>query len=252
MFRSQRHAYFRFYGVLNDFLPRVRRQTSLRYSFWGHPSVKDAIEAQDIPHPEVDLILSNGSVVSFDYNLQMGDRISVYPWIDTLQRPNGTLRPSLPDPLRFICDVHLGRLARSLRMMGFDTQFSSDVSDRILAQRSHEENRILLTRDRELLKRGRVRLGMYMRDRQPWKQAGQVVRWCTITEDMVSAFTRCLECNTPLEDADATTVAREVPTHARRTNDAFEYCTQCDTVYWEGTHVDRMRRFLRDVFKKSG
>jgi uncharacterized protein with PIN domain len=244
---SKKHSTFRFYGTLNDFLPAAERQSAVRYAFWGRPAVKDAIEAQGAPHPEVDLILANGHAVSFEAPLSADDRVSVYPWIHHLDRPDAALRPPWPSPLRFVCDGHLGRLARHLRMLGLDTLYDPDPDDEHLAHRSAEESRILLTRDRELLKRSRVRLGRFVRSTAPKRQFAEVVSRFELDEAALDPFSRCFDCNTLLQSAEAEVVAEEVPPHARRVNEDFRQCPTCERVYWDGTHVDRMRRLMRQV-----
>lgn len=248
---GKKHAYFRFYGTLNDFLPAADRQCEVLYSFWGRPAVKDAIEAQGVPHPEVDLILANGSAVSFDAPLSSGARVSVYPWIRSLKRPGRALRPDVPSPLRFVCDVHLGRLAHHLRMLGFDTRFDTTFADDRLADVSAQENRVLLTRNVGLLKRSRVRLGLFVRRQNPEAQLTEIVKRFDVGEEDLRPFHRCLECNTPLESAPPSVVKENVPPHARRVNDTFQYCERCDSVYWDGTHVDKMRRLMRRVLRRT-
>lgn len=117
------------------------------YLVRGHPSIKDTIEALGVPHPEVELILANGQSVDFDYSLQDGDRFSVYPYFTSLSL--GSLQLLRP-PLcltRFVLDVHLGKLATYLRLLGFDTWYRYDCDDEELAAISDSQQRILLTRD---------------------------------------------------------------------------------------------------------
>lgn len=252
MSATKKRACFRFYGALNEVLPVALRQSEVRYDFWGRPSVKDAIEAQGVPHPEIDLVIKNDTPVSFDATLGSGDQVSVYPWFQQLDRPDDALRPPWPSPLRFVCDVHLGRLARCLRMLGLDTRYDPDRGDRSLARLSDEEDRILLTRDVGLRKRSRVRLGAFVRGERPKRQFAEVVECFGLGEDDLDPFDRCLDCNVPTEPADPTVVVEEVPPHARRVNDAFWQCPSCETVYWVGTHVERMRRLIRKGLGKSG
>lgn len=150
-------AHFRFYEELNDFLPASRQKTEFVWHFRGKPSIKDAIESLGVPHTEVDLILINGRSVSFEHHLFDGDRISVYPVFESLDiSPVSRLgRPPLRDPA-FICDVHLGRLARLLRMLGFDTLYSTSYSDPQIVHIAGTQRRIILTRDRGVLKRKAV------------------------------------------------------------------------------------------------
>lgn len=250
MSASKKHAVFRFFGSLNDFLSTDERQSDVPYAFWGRPAVKDAIEAQGVPHPEVDLIVLNGNPVDFEARLTADDRVSVYPWIRRLDL-DFTLRPPLPRPVQFVCDVHLGRLARHLRMVGLDTRYDQHQSDAALARLSDHEERVLLTRDVGLLKRRRVQLGAFVRAEEPFRQFAEVARRFDLGDASLDPFSRCLDCNTLLEPATPSIVASEVPPHARKVNDAFWRCPSCDTVYWEGSHVERMRRRIRRVLAEA-
>ena len=139
------YTHFRFYGSLNDFLPISRRQEGFIYLVRGNPSIKDTIEALGIPHPEVELILANGQAVDFDYSLKDGDRFSVYPHFSSLSLDSlQLLRPPL-SLTRFVLDVHLGKLATSLRLLGFDTWYRNDCDDEELAAAS-QSNEILSSR----------------------------------------------------------------------------------------------------------
>ena len=158
-------ATFRFYAELNDFLPREYRYTAFEYRFLDVATVKDRVDSFGVPHTEVDLILVNGQSEDFSYQIRDGDRISVYPVFEALDISGLTrLRPEpLRDP-RFVLDVHLGRLAAYLRMLGFDALYHNNWTDERLAEISHLEHRILLTRDVGLLKRGSVIHGYYVRE----------------------------------------------------------------------------------------
>ena len=246
-------AHFRFYGSLNDFLSGRGGGTgaAVRYAFWGVPAIKDAIEAQGVPHPEVDLVLVDETPVSFGHSLSARDRVSVYPWIQSLPRPTSTLRPSLPRPLRLVCDVHLGQLARYLRMLGLDAHYDTERSDAALARISDEEDRMLLTRDVGLLQRSRVKLGAFVRAQASRRQLAEVARRFELADDAVP-FTRCLECNVELGPAPPEAVDEQVPPRAQEAHDAFVQCPSCTSVYWAGTHVERMKQLIADVTPASG
>jgi len=240
-------AQFRFYGSLNDFRAGSGAGAAqVRYSFSGRPAIKDAIETQGVPHPEVDLVLVNGKPVSFGYALSAGDRVSVYPWTGSLPRPSSTLRPSLPTPPRFVCDVHLGQLARYLRMLGLDTRYDRERADPVLARISDEERRILLTRDVDLLKRSRVQLGAFIRAQAPRRQLMDVARRFGL-EQQADPLSRCLTCNAELEPASSEAIDAQVPLRAREAHDEFVQCPACDSVYWAGTHVERMQQLIDEV-----
>ena len=161
-------ADFRFVAELNHFLPPSQRQVSFTHFFKGRASIKDMIESLGVPHPEVDLILVNGESVDFSYIVADGDRIEVYPIsASTDFTPSIRVRPSNLCSDRFVLDIHLGKLANSLRLLGFDTLYCNDYADEELAQISASEERILLTRDKDLLIRSLVTYGYYVRKTNP-------------------------------------------------------------------------------------
>ena len=148
------HVDVRFYAELNEFLPLASRGTTMRRPFRSHQTVKDIIEAAGIPHTEVDLIVVDGESVGFSHRPRSGDRLAVYPVFETLDiTAVGRLRPApLRDP-RFVVDINLGQLARLLRLVGFDALCDRHLDDPELAAVGAAEHRIVLTRDRGLLKR---------------------------------------------------------------------------------------------------
>ena len=164
----QRRVTFRFYEELNDFLPPDRRKIAFDYTFNGTPSVKDCIEAIGVPHPEVDLIIVDDVSVGFDHLLNGGERVAVYPMFERVDiTPLTKLRPNPLREPRFVLDVHLGKLARYLRLLGFDTIYDRDYVDATIAAISRRERRVLLTRDKGLLKRKEVTRGYWLRNIQP-------------------------------------------------------------------------------------
>lgn len=161
-------CFIRFYAELNDFLPPEKRQTTITYTFWEQPAVKDVIESFGIPHTEVDLILVNNESADFYYRVQPGDYISVYPVFESLDiTPVVKVRPSPLREVRFILDAHLGKLATYLRLAGFDSVYSATFSDPEIVTLAQKERRIILTRDRGLLMRTAVTHGYYVRSTEP-------------------------------------------------------------------------------------
>jgi uncharacterized protein with PIN domain len=237
-------ANFRFYAELNDFLPPERRFTEFAYGFANAASVKDRIESFGVPHTEVDLILVNGQSVDFAYRVRDGDRISVYPVFEALDIAGLTrLRPEpLRDP-KFVLDVHLGRLAAYLRMLGFDALYQNLCTDARLAEISRDEHRILLTRDVGLLKRGSVTHGYYIRSEQPRQQLKEVV-WRFDLVRLAKPFSRCLRCNAPLERIGKDQVRRQLPDTVALLHDEFLRCPNCGRAYWKGGHYRRMRQWI--------
>jgi hypothetical protein len=170
-------ARMRFYEELNDFLPAARRKTGFEHTFRRRASIKDMIESLGVPHTEVELILVNGESVDFSHIVMDGDVISVYPVFESLDiRPLLKLRPEPLRKNRFVLDTHLGRLARYLRLLGFDTLYRNNFHDAELARLSHDQQRTLLTRDRMLLHRSIITHGYFVRTTEPLYQTGEVLR----------------------------------------------------------------------------
>lgn len=239
-----KQAWIRFYAELNDFLSRERRGVANEFSFIAETAVKDAIESFGVPHTEVDLVLANGEPVDFAYRLLAGDRISVYPVFEALDiGPVTRVRAAPLRVTRFICDVHLGRLTAYLRMAGFDTRYANHADDVELARLSVTERRILLTRDRELLKRAAITHGYSVRASAPHEQLAEVVGRFDLSGSL-RPFERCLECNTPLEAASTAEVAGLVPPGVLEREREFRRCPGCGKVYWKGSHFRRMEALL--------
>jgi uncharacterized protein with PIN domain len=250
--RHMKSAYFRFYEELNEFLPPERRKKELEYFFHGTPSVKDAIEAIGVPHSEVDLILVNGISVNFRQKLSNGDKVSVYPVFEALDIGQVTrLRPEPLRELKFILDVHLGRLAKYLRLCGFDTLFSSFYEDREIIDTALKEKRIILTRDKQLLKDRRVTHGYWIRSQDHNEQLEEV--FCRFDlKDRLALFSRCISCNTPLEEVKKEEIQDRLMADTSRYFSKFTRCPVCDRIFWEGSHYDNMKVIINNVLRKIG
>ena len=235
---------FRFYEELNDFLPPKKRRRSFIHRYTDTPSVKDTIEALGVPHTEIDVILVDGESVGFGHRLIGGERVAVYPVFERLDVSSLVrLRPQPLRVTRFIADVHLGTLVRHLRLLGFDTAWRNDLADEEIIERSLAEQRIILTRDRGILRNGRVTHGYWLRTTDPEAQLGEVVR----ALDLGSAFnpyTRCLECNSPCEPISRQQAAPAVPLQVLLVYGAFRRCTGCGRVYWRGSHLERLDQII--------
>ena len=238
--RRQREARMRFYAELNDFLPEHRRQREFIYSFSGTPSVKDTIEAVGIPHTEIDVILVDGKSVDFAHLLQGGERVAVYPVFERCDVSTVTrLRPAPLRETRFIADVHLGTLARNLRLLGFDTAWERDLDDDTIIDRASRERRIILTRDKGILKNGNVTRGHWLRSTDPDEQLEEIVRGLDLAGS-IEPYVRCMECNGELEDIARSEAARSVPLQVFLVYPEFKRCRRCGRVYWRGTHLRRL------------
>jgi uncharacterized protein len=237
-------ARFRFYEELNDFLPRERRKRDFDYRCARAATIKNAIEALGVPHTEVELILVNGESVDFGYLVRDGDRISVYPKFEALDVRE--LLRVRDEPLRdtkFIADAHLGGLARLLRMLGFDTLYSNEFTDGQIRATSQSEARVVLTRDRELLKCRTITHGCFVHSLRPQDQLREVVDRLQLTAS-ARPFILCLHCNLPLIFIDKEAVADRLPPRVAAVYRRYSWCEGCDRIYWEGSHWQRMRQLL--------
>jgi len=236
-------AWFRFYAELNDFLSPNNKQKMLMRHFDVIGSVKDLIEGFGIPHTEVDLILINGEPVGFSHPVGDGDRVSVYPMFESLDLSSvSKVRPAALRALRFVLDVHLGRLASYLRMAGFDSFYRNNASDSELVALVVRERRVLLTRDRYVLMRSEVDHGYWIRSVDPREQLVEVVRRFHLGGN-IHPFTRCMKCNGVLEAVSRDAVLERLPPRVREKTD-FRLCSTCGAIYWEGTHHAQMKKML--------
>ena len=237
----------RFYAELNDFLPERLRQVAFSHEMPGTGAVKDVIESLGVPHTEVDLILVNGVPVGFSHPVRDGDVVSVYPVFESFDIAGvSKVRPEPLREIRFVADCHLGRLAAYLRMVGFDTLYQNDCPDKTLAEISEREHRILLTRDRGLLKRSMVTHGYYVRSQAPRAQLEEVSARFHLAGKM-RPFSRCMACNALLHQATKEEVYERLPERIREEFSEFSACPSCGRVYWRGSHYDRMRRLVQVV-----
>jgi uncharacterized protein with PIN domain len=237
-------ALFRFYEELNDFLPSDRRKRDIELSFEPPVPVRHLIETLGVPHTELELILINGDSVGLDQAVQDGDRVSVYPMFESLDvSPLLRLRPGPLRNPRFLADAHLGKLARLLRMLGFDTLFSNDAGDSRMAELSAEGGRVLLTRDRALLMRRVITHGCYIHASDPRAQLLQVLNRLDLYEAQ-RPFSRCMECNQPLAVTKKAALESELPKGVLDHYNEFWQCTGCGRVYWKGHHYRAMQAWI--------
>ncbi len=155
---------------------------------------------------------------------------------------NDTTR-SLP---AFIADCHLGKLARYLRLVGFDTLYFSKMDDNDLIALAIESGRIILTHDKALAKRQNVPVFL-LEPKETREQLKTVLNHFDLSE-RPAAFSRCIVCNTPLEVVDKADVMHRLPEKVKRCFSHFEYCRVCDRIYWHGDHYRHMKQFLKSVY----
>ena len=209
------------------------------------------IESFGIPHTEVDLIIVNGISVDFMYQVQNGDNVHVYPVFESFDiSPLIRLRPQ---PLRSICfvlDCHLGKLAKYLRLFGFDSLYQNDYDDNTIVHLSNEEKRVILTKDRGLLKRNAVTHGYYVRNDNPEEQLREIFNRFDLYR-MVDPFKRCLKCNGMLASISKEEVFDRLLENTKKYFNEFYICNHCDQIYWKGSHFEKMMEFIRKILKEK-
>ena len=229
---------------LNIFLPKQHREHLFTHQFKGNPSIKDLIESLGIPHTEIAALRVNEKYVGFNYQVQNKDRIMVYSHQTTrsLGIKSNPIGNNFITP-RFILDVHLGKLASYLRLLGFDCLYNNSHADEALAKIAQKENRILLTRDRGLLKRKIVEFGYLIRSTDPKKQISEVLERYQLF-NQVEPFSRCARCNGKLKPISKEAVVYLLKPNTIQYYDSFSICEDCNRVYWKGSHFEKLKAYL--------
>jgi len=240
-------AFFRFYEELNDFLPNKFKKIRFEHSFNERASIKDMIESLGIPHTEIDLILVNNKSVNFNYIIKDQDDISVYPVFESFDISE--VQHLRSKPLRkpkFILDVHLGKLAKLMRIAGIDSLYQNDFEDDEIVKLALKNNRAILTRNIGLLKRKEVSHGYFVRNRNAEKQLPEIIERFQLKK-IIKPFSRCIECSSILHKIEKEKVIHRIPPKVKYYLNEFYICSNCDKIYWKGTHYDKMSKMLEEL-----
>jgi len=231
---------FRFFGELNQFLLPSRKNRTFFHAVNGNPSIKDTIEALGIPHTEVGKMFVNNRPVGFTYQLYDRDKIKIYPQ-GVVQRK---IRP------KFILDVHLGKLVRHLRLLGFDSLYDSGFTDKQIIKIALQEKRIIFTRDICLLKNKIIKWGYWVRSVIAAQQIKEVIRKFALAKQ-IKPFRLCLECNGQIKQVPKAKIEAKLPLKVRQYYDKFYHCSACRKIYWQGSHYERLKKVIREAKKLS-
>ncbi|MHA6799883.1 Mut7-C RNAse domain-containing protein [Bounagaea algeriensis] len=218
---------------LQLFLPARRRAGRVVVPSDGTATIAHLAESVGIPATELGGIRVEGSRAEPDHRAAPGCRVELLP----VPRPSTTAE-------RFVLDVHLGRLARRLRLLGIDAAYRNDAADDDLIARSRTEHRVVLTQDRRLLCRRSVPAGAYVYPRHPDEQARDVL---TRFAPPLAPWTRCTACNGRLAPVSKKEVSEQLPAGTRRCYDVFARCPACGQVYWRGAHARRIDAFVAEA-----
>lgn len=240
-------ASFLFNGCLQNLLVRKYRATPIIYPFKDNPGIKDAIEAMGVPHTEVDVILVNNRSVDFSYQLHDQDLVSVFPVFSKPPVDNTIHLSPLPSPpISFVLDVHLGKLTKRLRLLGFDCCYRNDLGDAEILRISQESGRVILTRDLGILKHRCVKFGYLIRSDKVEEQIREVLsrfRLATCTQP----FLRCMVCNGFVEPVKKNDIVQLLEPRTKLYYEQFHRCRDCHRIYWQGSHFENIKRWLDGV-----
>ncbi|MDE3722784.1 Mut7-C RNAse domain-containing protein [Nocardiopsis sp. N85] len=223
----------RFAPELRFFLAPRHRNGTLHARADSTSTLAHLVQSHGVPMTEVGTLLLDGLPVSPGTIPAPGQTVDVAP-PDPPQ--------AVPFPLRFLLDVHLGTLARRLRLLGLDTAYDNDRDDPSLFRQANAEERVLLTRDRGLLSRTGLRAGAHVRHTRPDDQLREVLHGFAPDLD---PWTRCPACNGVLVHAEKQQVTGDLEAGTRAAYDAFARCPDCDRVYWPGAHHSHLAQIVR-------
>jgi hypothetical protein len=244
-------ATFRFHGELNEFLPRERWDHEFSRPCARAATVKHMIEALGVPHTEVGTVFVNGERGDLSRILTEGDRVETFPHgVTTSEMPPYGNEYHANEPRRFVADAHLGGLARLLRMAGFDTLYDNRFRDDRIEEISLQENRIALSRDRELLKRRDILRGCYVHALKAPEQFREICGRLNLARS-ARPFSLCLHCNAPLRNIGKQEVLDRIPPSVRQSQEEFSTCDVCHRIYWKGSHWERMQRLMQAVIGRG-
>ncbi|GGW89091.1 Mut7-C RNAse domain-containing protein [Streptomyces lomondensis] len=226
---------------LHVFVPRARRDGAVRATTDGVSSLGHVIESLGVPLTEVGALVVDGREVPVSHVPASGEAVTVRTVVRPQRVPGA--------PLRFLLDVHLGTLARRLRLLGVDTAYeSTDIGDPALAARSAAEQRVMLSRDRGLLRRRELWAGAFVYSTRPEEQLRDVLD--RFRPDLLP-WTRCTACNGVLRKATKDEVADQLKHGTHATYDVFAQCTACGRAYWKGAHHEQLEAIVERALADS-
>lgn len=227
-----------FAAELRLFLRPAHRGGTARVACDQTSTLGHVVESLGVPLTEVGRLVVNGGPAGPGHRPRGGEVIGV----------GAVARPQRPAPARFVLDVHLGALARRLRLAGVDAAYANDAGDDTLIECANAERRALLTQDRGLLRRRKLWLGAYVRGARPDAQLADVLDRFT---PALAPWTRCLVCNGLLVPAAKADVAPLLQPGTRRTYQAFSRCARCGRVYWRGAHSRRLEAVVASALRAA-
>ena len=238
---------FKIFGRLKKFLGKPFQSDVIDLRWEEHRTLKDWIESLGIPHTEIGLVKVDTDSADLNSRLPSKCVVEVFE-IEGPYDPRTEIMPGQTalGSVKFIADVHLGKLVRYLRILGLDCLYEEPWDDHILAQKAHDQKRIMLSRDMGLLQRKCISHGQFLHSDAPIKQAQEILKRYKIY-DLCQPMSRCVSCNAPMNPVDKVKIEHLIEKGTKASYDKFFQCTSCSKVYWHGAHVKNILKTLREI-----
>ncbi len=237
----------RWYGELNDNLPADERYVTYLHRIESNITVGKFASGFGNPFDCIDLVLVNGISVNSGYQLKDNDRIALFPVFESFDIASVT--KAREHPLRqpkFILDVHLGKLANHLRMLGFDSLYRNDYTGDILCRISLQENRTLLSKNKSLIETESLTHAYLVKNKDPRIQLIEVLERFQLFA-LIAPFTRCIECNSTLQRVEMEGILFRIPAQVKEWCTEYQWCSECNRIYWKGSHYKKMLEFISSL-----
>jgi uncharacterized protein len=241
---------FWFSNDLQVFLPSLKKGKPICIKFKGAQTAKHLIESIGIPHTEIAFLAANHLKIDLDYLVEDHSFIEVFSFIDLPHDPLQQQNNLSNLDRMFILDNHLGRLTAYLRMLGFDCLYDPGLPDSELAEISNNTHRTILTRDRRLLMRKIILSGYFLRSKQPLQQVVEIIHRFNLQEK-IRPFLRCMRCNHLLLPIEKEKILHRLQPKTRHYYQEFRLCSNCDQIYWQGSHYDYMQKTIEMILNES-
>jgi uncharacterized protein len=224
---------------LRFLLSAGNRRGELTVPVDGVSSLVHIVESLGVPRTEIGELRVAGRQSPPQARPRPGDLIEVLP----VPRPQRVADP------RFVLDVHLGTLARRMRLVGIDTGYRNDATDQELIAQATSQRRILLTQDRGLLRRRALPAGGYVRGSRPDEQLVDVL---DRFDPPLAPWNRCPACNAILEPVPKQQIEHLLQPGTRRCYEQFSRCPGCGRLYWPGAHAERLHAIVTRSTRRKG
>lgn len=236
-----------FLGSNQKLLRTEAQNGELLYPLTRRASIKDIIEALGVPHSEVGKIVLAGKELDFQFLPEGLERIEIHPFTRLIPVTTPTLlRPEPFSSLRFMVDINALKLGRNLRLVGLDTVTVPGGSLIEIAAEANRGQRILVTRNRELLKIRSVVFGQLLYSEQHQEQLREVCERYAVNS-LIKPFSRCLSCNGILRPVTKDAILHLLEPLTIQYFNEFRQCVQCAKVYWKGSHHEKMERLIEQI-----